>query len=106
MIITGTIFPHREIHKRACVYLDRKTKNQIDHTLVNRKFRTCVIDTRAMRTADVASDHFLVRSTIRLKLKRAPVRRNIRKQFDTQKLQGNDVCRGFSIQLKNRSARV
>lgn len=61
-----------------------------------------MIDTRVMRSADVASDHFLVRSTIRLNLKRAPLRGKIRKKFDTQKLQDNYKCRRFSMQLKNR----
>ena len=77
-------------------------KNQIDHSLVNRRFRTSVLDTRSMRSADVASDHYLVRSTIRLKLKRAPVTKSTKKKFNTQKLQNNDIHRRFNIQLKNR----
>ena len=81
---------------------DGRTKIQIDHTLVNRKFRTSVLDTRAMRSADVASDHYLVRSTIRLKLKRAPVTNITKKRFDTYKPQNHDIHRRFTIQLKNR----
>ena len=48
------------------------------------------------------SDHYLVRSVIRLKLKRAPVTKRTRKKFDTQKLQNSDIYRRFNIQLKNR----
>jgi len=70
--------------------------------MVNRKFRTSVLDTIAMRSADVASDHYLVRSTIRLKLKRAPATKSIQKKFDTHKLQNNGIHRKFNIQLKNR----
>ena len=81
---------------------DGRAKNQIDHTLVNRKFRTSVVDTRAMRSADVASDHYLVRSTIRLKLKRAPAMKSTKKRFDTHKLQNHAIHRRFTIQLKNR----
>ena len=41
-----------------------------------------MIDTRVMRSADVASDHCLVRSTIRLKLKRAPVKVLVKALYD------------------------
>ena len=55
-----------------------------------------------MRSADVASDHYLVRSTIRLKPKRAPATKSTTKRFDTQKLQNHYMHRRFTIQLKNR----
>ena len=54
-----------------------------------------------MRSADVASDHYLVRSTIRLKLKRAPATKSY-KRFDTHKLQNYAIHRRFTIQLMNR----
>ena len=55
LIITGTIFPHRML------------RNQIDHVLLSRQHRTLVLDTRAMRGADVASDHHLEVKTRRWK---------------------------------------
>ena len=55
-----------------------------------------------MRSADVASDHYLVRSTIRLKPKRAPATKSTTKRFDKQKLQNHNIHRRFTIQLKNR----
>ena len=56
------------------------------------------MDTRVMTSADAASEHFLGRSTIRLKLKRAPVRRNIMKKFEVHHTEEGSAL----IQLKNR----
>ena len=39
LVITGTLFPHKTMHKATCVSPDGKTKNQIDHVLINKKFR-------------------------------------------------------------------
>ena len=58
---------------------DRRSFNQIDRVLINRKFRTSLLDTRAIRSADIASDHHLVCTKLRLKLKAAPKRRGIRR---------------------------
>ena len=55
--VTGTISPHKLIHKQTWTSLGGKTKNQIDHMLVSRQHRTLVMDTKAMRGADIASDY-------------------------------------------------
>lgn len=49
MVITSTMFPHRNIHKHTWVSPDNRTNNQIDHVAVSRKFRRSVLDTRAFR---------------------------------------------------------
>jgi len=104
LVITATIFPHKDIHKQTWISPDRRICNQMDHVLINRKFRTSVLDPRAIRSADIASDHHLVCTKLKLKLKAAPKRRGIRRtRYDTQKRLENDRCRRqFRLELRNR----
>ena len=60
LVIGGSIFPHKRIHKVAWVSPDNSTENQINHICINKKFRRSLQDVRARRGADVASDHHLV----------------------------------------------
>ena len=46
LVITGTLFPHRTIHKATWISPDRKKKKQIDNVLVNKRFRNSIEDTR------------------------------------------------------------
>ena len=58
--------------------------------------------TRAMRGADIASDHQSVRTKVRLKLKRKQQSKATRKKFDTTKLQKPSIKTKFTIELRNR----
>ena len=102
LIITGTIFPHRNIHKETWISPGDRTRNQIDHILVSRQHRTSILDTRTMRGADIASDHLLVRTKIRIKLKRIQQTQSPRRRFDYVKLQIPNIRKQFSIKLTNR----
>ncbi|GFS15650.1 craniofacial development protein 2-like [Elysia marginata] len=102
LIITGTLFPHKKIHKLTWVSPDGKTKNQIDHTLINKKFRTSVRDTRVQRGADVSSDHYLVKTSLKLKLKRPPNTEKSRLRYDVDKLKNKNIREEFCLKLQNR----
>ena len=70
LVITETLFQHKDIHKATCVSANGNVKNQIDHLLISTRFKSAVLDTRVQRRADVNSDHHLVTTKIRLRLSR------------------------------------
>ena len=46
---------------------DGKTRNQIDHVLISRRFHNSLLDVRTFRGADVYSDHNLVVAKLRMR---------------------------------------
>ncbi|VDP23985.1 unnamed protein product [Schistosoma margrebowiei] len=60
LVMGGTIFPHKCIHKATWISPDHTTENQIDHICINKKFQRTMEDVRTRRGADVASDHHRV----------------------------------------------
>ena len=69
-VIGGTIFPHKTIHKNTWIFPDGKTSNQIDHIAVNGKWMRSLQDVRTYCGADVNSDHHLLVTSIKLKLRK------------------------------------
>ncbi|VDP69494.1 unnamed protein product [Schistosoma curassoni] len=70
LVIGGTIFPHKRIHKATWISPDHTKENQIDHICINKKFRRTTEDVRTRRRADITSDHHLAVANLKLKLKK------------------------------------
>ncbi|CAC5398565.1 unnamed protein product [Mytilus coruscus] len=103
LVITGTIFPHKDKHKVTWISPNKKNRKSIDHILVTRQHRTSILDTRAMRGADIGSDHEVLKCKLRIKLKKYKIVTDTsRKRFDTTKLQRPEVRKAFSIELKEQ----
>ncbi|CAH8287211.1 unnamed protein product [Schistosoma mattheei] len=70
VVIGGTIFPHKRIHKATWISPDHTAENQIDNICIHKKFPRTVKDVRTRRGADITSDHHLVAANMKLRLKK------------------------------------
>ena len=103
LVIGGSVFPHKKIHKVTWRHPNGIHENQIDHFAYSRKFRRCFTDVRVMKGATVGSDHNLVVGKVKLKLKKNwKDKTKSRQKFNTTLLKNPAKKEEFQITLQNR----
>uniref|UniRef100_A0A183KDL7 Endo/exonuclease/phosphatase domain-containing protein n=1 Tax=Schistosoma curassoni TaxID=6186 RepID=A0A183KDL7_9TREM len=103
LVIGGTIFPHKRIHEITWTSPDHSTQNQIDHICINEKFKRTIEDVRTQRGADIASDHHLLVTKVKLKCKKHwTTEWAISQKFNTASLRDTDKVNKFKIVLSNK----
>ena len=102
MIIGGSVFPHRRIHKATWVSPDHRAENQIDHICIGRKFRRSMQDVRVQRGVNAASDHHLVLAKMKMKLKKREVKRSTRTQYNVDFLKDRVTTETFRFTAGNK----
>ncbi|VDP19648.1 unnamed protein product [Schistosoma margrebowiei] len=103
LVIGGTVFPHKRIHKTTWISPDHTTENQINHVCINKKFRRTTANVRTRRGADINSDHHLVVANLKLKLKKNwKTGQTTIQMFNTSFLRDTNKLNEFKIALNNR----
>ena len=103
MVIVGSFFPHKRIHKATWVSPGQVTENQIDHICISKKFRRTLEDVSVKRGADASSDHYLLTAKLKLKLKRNQMETTDSiKKYNVNVLKHDETRKAFKLQLHNR----
>ena len=103
MIIGGTWYPHKNIHKFTWESPDGRTRNQIDHILVNAKHRGALQDVRCYRGADCSTDHLLLTAKVKAHLKLEQKMRNKpQRKFETERLKQQEISNQYQLEIRNR----
>ena len=67
--VRSTKFPHKDIHKETWYSADGRTASQTDQVLISNRFRSAIIDIRALRGPDIGSDYNLLKINFKVKLR-------------------------------------
>nr|CAH8863155.1 unnamed protein product [Trichobilharzia regenti] len=101
LVIGGSVFKHKEIHKTTWISPDGNTKNKMDFISFSRKWRRSLLDTRSGRGADVGSDHYLVQGTFKVKLKASRIAGDRPQcKFDTRLLKDTTTKDTFTATVR------
>jgi len=106
LVVKSTMFAHRNIHKYTWTSAGGKTHNQIDHTLIDRRWQSGLLDVRSFRGADCDSDHCLVDAKVRerLAVSKQAAQKSDEERFNLRKLSELEVRKQYQIEVTNRRA--
>jgi len=68
LIVGGTFSVHKNIDKYSWTSPDKRTRNQINHFLISKKWQTLLCDVRTFECTDIFSYHSLTVAKIKVKL--------------------------------------
>ena len=101
-VIGGTLFPHQDVHKLSWYSPKGRDKKQIYHLMINGIWRRPLLGVRVRRGADVGSDHHLVTTTLKLKLRKTESSPRGQQHFHVEKLRDLKAETTFTPQLKDK----
>ena len=101
MAITNSIFKQPFRRRYTWISPGRRTRNQVDYILVDKAWKSIVLNSKTKPGADCDTDHILVTAKIRLKSHTVP-RTKLQPMFDIDKLENPIIAADFTIETNNR----
>jgi len=97
------MFPHRNVQKYTWNSPDEKTHNQVDHTLIDRRW-SIIFDVLSIRGAECETDHYLVIAKVRerLAVRKQTAQRSEGERFNLRKLNEFEVRKRYHIKILKR----
>jgi exonuclease III len=106
LTLANTLHPHKLSRTTTWHAPNGQVHNQIDYILAPQRFKSSInkANTRTFPGADIGSDHDLVLTNIKLKLKNRRTAKNPRIRFDLEKLNDPEIAEVFQAQIGGKFA--
>ena len=101
--LLSTQFQRKDIYKVTWRSNDGRTRNQIDHVMIDKKYGNCIYDVRSFRGTLHDSDHFLVKIKLRCKWPKSYNRLvNERPKFNVDRLKDSETKTRFQAAVEEQ----
>lgn len=101
LVVKSTMFPPKDIYKGTWKAPNGRYTNQIDHVMINTRFKNRIHDIKTVRGADCVSDHYMVKGKLNVKLKKFVVRKRTSvDRYEVNKFKDKTICDLFKQRMK------
>lgn len=105
MTISSTTFSQKDIHQCTWKSPNGHTYNQIDHVLIDRRFRSSILDVTSYRGADCDTDYFLAIAKCKIKIKKICTNNNKMMKFNITKLMYEEENQKYIHEIEELKAK-